>query len=209
MRRVRTVVLLVRAPRLGAVKRRLAAGVGDVAAWRFYRATTASVVRRLSGDRRWRLRISVTPDRLAHGTRFWPRGVARMAQGAGDLGQRMARAFALVPPGDAVVIGGDIPGITKALIGHAFALLGAHDAVFGPARDGGYWLIGLSRKRRHPGLFRGVRWSTAHALGDTRARLDRRRRVAVIESLDDVDDAEALWRHVQAESRRRELWRRT
>jgi len=208
MRRIPTVVLLVKAPRLGAVKRRLAAGAGDVAAWRFYRATTASVIRRLSGDRRWRLRISVTPDRLAHGTRFWPRGVARMAQGAGDLGQRMARAFTMVPPGAAVVIGGDVPGITKALIGRAVALLGAHDAVFGPARDGGYWLIGLSGKCKHPGLFRGVRWSTAHALGDTRARFDRRHRVAIIESLDDVDDAEALGRHVRAESRRSESRRR-
>jgi hypothetical protein len=62
--------------------------------------------------------------------------------------------------------------------------------VLGPAEDGGYWLIGLKRTRPIPaGLFQGVRWSSPHALTDTRASLPRWFSVALLETLEDVDDA--------------------
>ncbi|HEV2303211.1 MAG TPA: glycosyltransferase, partial [Stellaceae bacterium] len=56
-------VLFVRAPALGRGKRRLARGIGDLAAANFERATIALMLRRLGRDRRWRLRLAVTPDR--------------------------------------------------------------------------------------------------------------------------------------------------
>jgi hypothetical protein len=90
-----------------------------------------------------------------------------------------------------VIIGCDIPGIRREHIASAFRLLGSNDAVFGPALDGGYWLVGL---RRRPGVLRsfaGVRWSTPHALSDTLANLAGRS-VAFIAALSDVDDAAAL-----------------
>jgi glycosyltransferase A (GT-A) superfamily protein (DUF2064 family) len=57
-----------------------------------------------------------------------------------------------------------------ALVSEAFALLDHHDAVFGPAADGGYYLVGTARHL--PGFFAGVRWSSAHTLHDhlTRCR---------------------------------------
>ena len=80
-------------------------------------------------------------------------------------------------------------------IARAFALLGGHDLVFGPARDGGFWLVGARRGRPLPrSLFDGVRWSTPTALADTLAGLPRYVTTALVDTLDDVDDAAALRR---------------
>ena len=182
-------ILFARAPRLGTVKRRLAREVGDLAALRFHRATLREMARRLGRDRRWRTVLAVTPDRA----RF-PIALPRVPQGRGDLGERMARALAR-DRRRAVLVGSDIPGIGAADIAAAFrALDGRGDAVFGPAEDGGYWLVGLG-PRRPVAPFHGVRWSGPHALADTVANC-RGRRVAMVRRLRDVDDAAGLaaWR---------------
>ncbi len=191
----RHLVIFLRAPRLGRVKSRLAAGIGDVAALRFYRETSAQVLRRLASDRRWRSELWVTPDRDRGAP--WPVRVPTRGQGQGDLGVRMARVFAALPPGPAVIIGSDIPDITRAHIAEAFRALGRTEAVFGPAADGGYWLVGLRRRPRVPrGLFAQVRWSSPHALADTLAGLPRGMSVARLALLHDIDDAAdyARWR---------------
>lgn len=192
------VVIFAKAPRVGAVKRRLAAGTGALAAWRCYRDITRGLIGRLAREPRWHLWLAVTPDSTAHATRFWAptrhrRAIARIAQGAGDLGARMGRVLRDLPPGPAVIVGSDIPGIDAAAVRAAFRALQSAGAVFGPAGDGGYWLVGLRRRprpRNHlPGaLFRDVRWSSEHALADTLAGLPKRMRVAQLHRLDDVDD---------------------
>jgi rSAM/selenodomain-associated transferase 1 len=185
VRRRGTVIVFARAPVLGAVKRRLARDIGDLAALRFYRCTTADLLRRLRRDGRWRVLVALTPDRAAF------RAVA-LPQGTGDLGVRMARA--LRRPGPCLVVGSDIPAVRAAHIARAFRTLGAHDFVFGPAKDGGYWLVGTRLRALPPGLFRDVRWSSPHALDDTLATLPRHRRVALVDTLDDVDDGAAYRR---------------
>ena len=62
----------------------------------------------------------------------------------------------------------------------------------GPAEDGGYWLVGLNRRRAAPNLFRGVRWSTKHALADTLKTLPASFYVGMLERLADVDEAKDL-----------------
>lgn len=116
-----------------------------------------------------------------------------MRQREGDLGARMQRLFARLPPGPVVIVGSDIPSIRPAHIQAAFGLLGPADAVFGPAEDGGYWLVGLKRTPRVLAPFARVRWSGPHALADTRANL-KRKRVALAPRLGDVDRAEDLRR---------------
>ncbi len=188
MRPARHLVVFVKATRLGAVKTRLAADIGAVAAWRFYRGCTARILGRVANDARWRTRLAVTPDRFM-GAGFWPNEPSRIAQGAGGLGVRMARAFGRLPPGPAVIVGTDMPELDAGQIARAFRALGAADAVFGPATDGGYWLIGLARRRPPPrGLFCGVRWSTEHALADTLARVPARYRIELLEERADIDD---------------------
>jgi rSAM/selenodomain-associated transferase 1 len=181
-------VIFAKAPRIGTVKTRLAHGVegiGRLEAWRFYWGQTQRLLRNVGHDPRWRTVLAVTPDRAA-AKGFWPGGMQRVPQGHGGLGARMARVFDRLPPGPAVIVGSDIPGVRRDHIAQAFRALAHHDAVFGPAADGGYWLVGLSRRRAAPGVFRNVRWSTRHALADTLVNL-RGRRVAMLEQLSDVD----------------------
>ncbi|MCA3272304.1 MAG: TIGR04282 family arsenosugar biosynthesis glycosyltransferase [Roseomonas sp.] len=183
------VIIFARAPRLGAVKRRLAAGIGARGALHFYRATLAAIAWPITRDRRWRTILAITPrGARADWTRLAPPGTLRMAQIAGDLGQRMERALAPFPR--AILIGSDIPGLGPADIAAGFRALGRADAVFGPALDGGYWLVGFGPQRPHKPFAR-VRWSSRHALADTLANF-RRHRVALLPPKRDVDCAEDL-----------------
>jgi len=188
---VNHLVIFVKAPRRGQVKSRLASGIGAGAATAFYRLQTAALLRRLAGDRRWLLWLAVTPDR-DRAARFWPARLPRLAQGGGDLGRRMARPLKLKPAGPVVIVGSDIPDIRRHHIARAFRLLGAHDAVFGPAADGGYWLVGIRRRPRLLQPYADVRWSSPAALSDTLRNLHGRR-VAFVDELSDVDTAEDFW----------------
>jgi hypothetical protein len=190
----RHLMLFVRAPQLGRGKRRLARAIGDVATVRFERLMLALLLRRLAADRRWRLRIVVTPDTACRYAGHWRRGVAVRGQGGGDLGARMRRALAANPPGPVVLVGGDIPALAARHVAAAFRMLGGHDLVFGPAEDGGFWLVGARRARRLPPLFERVRWSGPHALADTLAGLPRRVSVGFVDRLEDVDDGKAYRR---------------
>jgi len=137
-------VIFARAPQLGRVKRRLAAEIGPMAAARFYRATLAAEIRQLANDRRWMPWLFVTPDD-ALGHPIWRSAGLRprlCPQGRGDLGQRMTLPFRVLPPGPVVLVGSDIPALRAGHVAHAFRLLGRNDFVFGPAGDGGFWLVG-------------------------------------------------------------------
>jgi rSAM/selenodomain-associated transferase 1 len=190
----RHLVLFVRAPQLGVGKRRLAREIGDVATVRFERLMIALLLRRLARDRRWRLRIAVTPDNARRHDRHWCRGVEAVGQGGDDLGIRMRRALAACQPGPVVLVGGDIPALAARHVAAAFGLLGSHDLVFGPAEDGGFWLVGARHPRQLPPFFEQVRWSGSYALADTLARLPRRVSVGFAGRLEDVDDGEAYRR---------------
>ena len=187
----RTLIIMVKEPRPGRVKTRLGREIGMTAAAWWFRHQTGALLRRLE-DPRWQVVLAVAPDREGLQSRVWPAHLPRWAQGGGDLGARMARMLGQVPVGPACLIGADIPGITRAHIAEAFQALGDQDAVFGPAPDGGYWLIGLKHPRRQPpGFFKGVRWSTEHALADSMATLPNHR-VAQVATLRDVDTADDL-----------------
>lgn len=188
----RHLVIFARAPQLGQVKRRLARGIGASAALAFYRRTLAALLRRVARDPRWRTVVAVTPDRAARHIRLGPARLARHGQGHGDLGARMARKLRRHGGGPVCIVGADIPDLAAAHVWGAFRALAAADLVFGPATDGGYWLVG-ARGRLPYALFAHVRWSTAHALGDTLAGL-KGRRVALVDRLSDVDDAAAYRR---------------
>jgi glycosyltransferase A (GT-A) superfamily protein (DUF2064 family) len=100
----------------------------------------------------------------------------------------MERALAPFPR--AILIGSDIPGLGPTDIAAGFRALGRADAVFGPALDGGYWLVGFGPRRPHR-PFAKVRWSGPHALADTLVHFHRHR-VALLPPKRDVDSAEDL-----------------
>jgi rSAM/selenodomain-associated transferase 1 len=176
------VVVFARAPRRGRVKRRLARDIGEGAAFRFYRAALRRTLWMLARERRFRTVVAVTPD---HARGAWLCGLPAVPQGRGDLGQRMSRAMRRFRTGRVTIVGSDIPAMTGAHVRDALRLLGGADAVFGPAMDGGYWLVALG-PRRPARPFGRVRWSGPHALADTLANFANRR-VAFAQRLHDVD----------------------
>ncbi|HEY5106967.1 MAG TPA: DUF2064 domain-containing protein [Caulobacteraceae bacterium] len=192
----RHLVVFTRRPAWGVGKRRLAAELGDLAALRFQRLAIQEILRRLDRDRRWRTWVATSPT----GHSDWLRGAVGRPQGRGELGVRLTRVIVGLPKGPVVVIGGDAPGVRARDIAAAFHCLGAADAVIGPAADGGYWLIGLRGASLARRAFAGVRWSSALTLADTVANL-RGRRVAMLRTLEDVDDGATHARFVQTLNR--------
>ncbi|WP_439634329.1 TIGR04282 family arsenosugar biosynthesis glycosyltransferase [Glycocaulis sp.] len=214
MRQARLIVF-ARAPVIGGAKTRLAAGIGKVMAWRAYRAMTAKTLRAVRDRARWQTVLAVSPDSAiarAFG-KVWPDDLARWPQGGGDLGARQARVLAGAggwlsspprplrghSPGERgekrgralpiAIIGTDAPDITRRDVARGFALLKRHDAVIGPAEDGGYWLLAL-KSPPPPGLFDGIRWSSVHTRRDLEARLRAHglARIAHLRELADVDE---------------------
>ena len=184
----RNLVVMVKSPRIGRVKTRLGPDIGYVSAWAFYRQMLRNVLRPLARDRRWTTWLAVSPDGALRNEHIWPIRTPRVRQGGGDLGDRMGRVMVVMPPGPVVIIGMDIPDILPRHIEQAFRELGAHDVVFGPADDGGYWLVGLKRRPALKKIFARVRWSSEHTLADTRVNLPAHWRIAELEILTDVDD---------------------
>ncbi len=180
-------LVMAKQPRIGRVKTRLGAGIGAMEATRAYRVMLAATLNTLSRDPRWQTWVAVSGVHELH-ARVWPGNVNVVDQGAGGLGDRMQRMFNTLPVGPVVIIGSDIPNIECADIAEAFRQLGRHDAVFGPAPDGGYWLVGQSRRRTVRQIFDNVRWSSEYALADTMANLDGAS-VKLLRQLADVDDA--------------------
>lgn len=184
---------MARVPVAGRVKTRLARGAGVSESLRFYRSTSRAVIGRLGRQPFWQTFISVTPDR-DRASRVWPVHIARIGQGTGDLGDRMQRPMRSLPPGPVCVVGTDIPEMAPSHVRHAFRLLGRHDAVFGPATDGGFWLVGLRRRPRVIDPYGSVHWSTADTLKTVLRNLRDRGSldVGLAATLQDVDETSDL-----------------
>ena len=136
------------------------------------------------------------PDDAEAEVRHWLRLEWTLApQGIGDLGARLHRAFESARATGAervVVIGSDCPDVSVADIEAAWEALQSHEVVLGPARDGGYWLVGLNAPRAN--LFEGIAWSTDTVFAETVARCrNAGLRVRLLRQLDDIDTEED-WR---------------
>ena len=183
----RHLIIFARSPRLGRVKSRLAKEVGSIEALRLHRLMTMHLLEKVAKNPMWQSWIWATAEPA-----IWPHGIPRKQQARGDLGHRMAHALRTLPVGPVVLVGTDIPDLNVSHIRRAFAALQRNDAVFGPAEDGGYWLVGLRRRVQLPHLFDGVRWSSEHALSDTVANLGSARSYALVDTLVDIDNGAAL-----------------
>ena len=129
-------------------------------------------------------------------------GIHYRHQGQGDIGQRMERALAegfQDGSQEAVIIGSDIPDITCDIIQKAFEELKNHDLALGPAKDGGYYLIGLKQdafNQRNQQLFSAIDWSTSRVLTQTLATAKKLgMSYILLDTLADVDRPKdlAVW----------------
>jgi len=193
----RRLIVFTRYPEPGKTKTRLIPVLGPEGAAELHRRMTEHTLRRVRQFRASHpvsLRIRYDGG-SEEGLRQWlGADLGPVPQGEGDLGRRMHFAFAeSFEQGmkQVVLVGTDIPGIRPAHLESAFAALKHKDVVIGPARDGGYYLIGLSG--RAPDLFDRIPWGTGDVLQRT---LDfaaaSGRSVALIAPLDDVDRPEDI-----------------
>jgi rSAM/selenodomain-associated transferase 2/rSAM/selenodomain-associated transferase 1 len=185
-----TVVLFAKVPVPGRVKTRLAADLGMERATSIYRELGRRTVDALrSGP--WVTTVHVAPpdaDSIADVTAWLGTDVQYRGQTPGDLGERMRAAIddELRGATAVCVVGTDIPGLDESTLRQAFDALETHDVVIGPATDGGYYLIGMTRTR--PELFDGIPWSTARVLDLTLERAEAAGlSVARLEPRTDVD----------------------
>lgn len=185
-------IVLLKAPRPGLAKTRLAAALDDHAAAAIYRVLIDRTLAALDAFPQVELRF--TPDGAEPEIQPYLRNGWKMRpQGDGDLGVRLRRASdAAFAEGATrvVLIGTDCPALTGADVRDAFDALTELDVVLGPAEDGGYWLLGL--RRPAPELFRDIPWSTPEALAATEAHaraaglsVGLLRRLADVDSLED------------------------
>ena len=175
--RKRDAVLIVfaRAPVPGKAKTRLAAAIGAEAAARLHARLVERAVATAVAARAGAVELHCAPDaRHPFFARLAARyGVALRAQGRGEVGARMHRALARALRGAAaaaVLVGCDCPVLRASDLRRALRELRAGaDAVFAPAEDGGYVLVGL--RRSAPQLFSGIEWGSARVMSATRERL--------------------------------------
>ncbi len=167
------IAILAKAPVAGLAKTRLIPALGAQGAARLQRQLTLRALHNARQAQLGEVSLWCAPDT---GHRFFRalqqhHGVDCRTQPDTDLGQRMWCALTaqrLATP--CIVIGTDCPALTpRHLKDAARALSSGQDAVFIPAEDGGYVLVGL--RREVPGLFAGVAWSTDHVMAQTRERL--------------------------------------
>ncbi len=189
-------LVFARVPALGRVKSRLAAGVGLPAALAVYREllaiTNAAIVAAGVPATVWLAGTAASAPTAAE-AREWA-AHAICGQPGGDLGERMAAAFAATfaaGAGRVAIIGTDCPGLRAAHLTEAFAALATADVVIGPAADGGYYLLGMNKLQLN--LFRDKTWSTDSVLAETLADAHRLGlRVALLPELRDLDTAADL-----------------
>jgi rSAM/selenodomain-associated transferase 1 len=202
----RAVLVFVRAPCPGRVKTRLAAAIGDGPALRVYRRLaehTLAVVRALAAEG-VEVRVHHAPADAGDEVRAWlGDGPRYLPQADGDLGARMKDAFirAFAEGVERVVIvGSDLPEVSTSLLRRAFELLDAHPAVIGPARDGGYYLLGL--RGMVAGIFEGMEWSTPDVFRSTLERFGaagvQPAALEVLADVDTVDDLPPGWLRVES-----------
>lgn len=184
------IIVFLKAPRPGAVKTRLAQSIGPEAACQAYIEMCRSVLETLRDFNRVQIRF--TPDD-AHQEiqQLLQPGWNSAPQGNGNLGDRMERAFQETV-GPAILIGTDCPAIEAPDLDESRSALDSHPIVIGPARDGGYWLIGM--REYNANLFRGINWSTQTVFEETMARAEQANlSVYSLRELSDID-TEADWK---------------
>ena len=170
-------IIFAREPQPGRVKTRLIPSLGAQGAADFYAQLLRETVAKASALDGANVELwcdfNDSPPHFCSSLAD-KQGISMYRQHGEDLGTRMLQAFRIgssTGPQPTLLIGSDCPGYSEEYFSQAFALLKRHDAVLGPANDGGYVLIGMHRAE--PYLFEDIPWSTDEVLELTRARLQK------------------------------------
>jgi len=196
-------LVFIKHPQPGAAKTRLIPALGPETTAELYRVLAEEEMRRTrpqGGE--YRRTLLFAPEEARTELTAWIGDEPLVPQVGADLGGRLSAAFAAAFDEGAsrvVMIGTDVPWVSRELVLEAFAALEGHDVVLGPAQDGGYYLLALARHR--PALFEGIAWSTPSVLSATAERAGALGlSVKLLESLRDVDtieDLRAEWKRLR------------
>ncbi|MBP7738583.1 MAG: TIGR04282 family arsenosugar biosynthesis glycosyltransferase [Spirochaetes bacterium] len=197
------VILFLRYPERGKMKTPLSAELGDDAAYDL----TICFIRDILGTLR-----AVEAETIIVGTGSTGKGppgifggTLRLVQRGHDPGERLYHAFADVFSrgfSRAVLIGVDCPGISAVRIRQAFSELGNHEAVIGPANDGGYYLAGFHDRSVRPDFFRDISWGTGRVLAETIGKIeDTLMELSILPQLERIETANDLRRFADERER--------
>ena len=168
------IILFIKSPRLGEVKTRIAESWGNEAALNIYRALVRDVLKLISGLLPCIRIYTDFPEKIFPLLPFSGEPWAVFRQKGKSLGPRMDAAFQetfSAGAGKALLFGSDIPGITEKILSVYAKALISGDTVLGPARDGGYYLIGFRHDSYVAALFSDIPWSTGQVYALTRKKI--------------------------------------
>ncbi|OIP84926.1 MAG: hypothetical protein AUK44_00960 [Porphyromonadaceae bacterium CG2_30_38_12] len=187
-------LIFVRNPELGKVKTRIAKEIGNAKTLIIYKSLlhyTFQTIEKLNVEK-----LIFVADASAFSFKVSGNIEVYEQQGS-DLGTRMKRAFNVAFDAGfsrVVIIGSDNYEITSDLIADAFEKLKNSDCVIGPANDGGYYLLGLTRNQ--PLLFENIAWSTEKTLAQTIDVLNKEKLTfKTLIPLNDIDTVEDVFRY--------------
>jgi rSAM/selenodomain-associated transferase 1 len=183
-------LIFTRNPELGKCKTRLAAAVGDetaLAIYIFLLKHTVAVTQPVGATKEVQYSNSIIENDLWN-----PKLYHKKLQKGSDLGERMANAFTAGFKAGykrVVIIGSDLYDLSSEDLQNAFAKLKSNDIVIGPAKDGGYYLLGMTHNE--PAIFRNKNWGTSSVLKDTLADL-KNKNVYLLKTKNDIDVLEDI-----------------
>lgn len=191
----RCAILFVRAPQIGTVKTRLEKRLEPDTVLQLYRCFAKDVIETVRGNADC-IRICYYPSNQRVSVMEWlEETFDYFPQTGADLGTRMANAFTEAFEdgcSHVVLIGTDIPDLPGAVIEEAFSALAQGAAVIGPAKDGGYYLIGFGRETFYPSIFANMVWGKEDVFRRTLAAFEKTvpppRIVATWQDIDEYSD---------------------
>jgi rSAM/selenodomain-associated transferase 1 len=166
------IIIMAKQPQPGHTKTRLCPPLTPNEAAALYEALLRDTIDLVAGVPGCALAVAITPaTSRAYFEAITPRGAILLPISGADIGRCLDQALGqLLVWGfrKALALNADGPSLPASILQQAVAALDTHNLVLGPARDGGYYLIGL--KHLHPALFEGIAWSTDAVLAQTICR---------------------------------------
>ena len=181
-------IIFVRKPEVGKVKTRIAAAVGDEKALSIYKQLLLHT-RDLALDVKADKYVYYSTD-IEHNDIWQGNSFIKKTQNGSDLGERMYQAFdeLLSDHDHVIVIGSDCFQLNGGIVNKAFDCLSMNDAVIGPAKDGGYYLLGMNRMLRS--IFQNKVWSADSVFKDSIE--DFRKEGVVYKTLVELSDVDTI-----------------
>lgn len=203
-------IVFLKYPEPGRVKTRLARDIGWKNASLIYSEIAQSVIGKVSKSSEYKTLIFFDPPEKKEDVRIWLKNanLNLLPQEGNPLGERMLNAFEKafsLGAKSAVIIGTDCMEVSDKTVLEAFQALREVDAVLGPARDGGYYLLGLNRA--FPWIFKDIKWSTSLVLSQTIKKIEEKKlRFKLLKTLTDIDTVRDLSKELLLKVKEDKKW---